>query len=359
MKQTSNRKQSVSYIYYFFLGAYIAVEPFFLKLFFKTYLPDLNYPFLTIPISVVLCWIGYQKLFATFGDLTIKQILVAIAQELASLLSPKFRKKALSRCQICFRVLTDLPQSLYSQEEMVHVHSKKAFKYFSLIGIFVSLLFGCVCYLFLVNLPQWGLLETSLTTLFYLFCIGITSIALTGLPKVIQAAKLLRNARKSELDLNALLKMLRKGLEGWQFRKRIVFPSDNIKQNRDIDVVATSPDGNYFVIELKSHIGKVTWNSEFKQLWQQRTKASRPLPLEDFFDDLNKQAKLLHKSWNLSKSPDRVLIFWRAKVDIGSKKRLQRGVKISEKSQIVKDLEKRNRKLVEKKQNTLLLKRNN
>ena len=226
MRRTSNNKQSVSYIYYFFLGAYIAVEPFFLKLFFKTYLPDFNHPFLTTPISVVFCWIGYQKLFATFGDLTIKQIFVAIAQELASLLSPKFRKKALSHCQICFRVLTDLPQSLYSQEEMVHVHSKKAFKYFSLIGILVSLLVGCVYYLFLVNLPQWGLLETSLTTLFYLFCIGITSIALTNLPKVIDAAKQLRNGRKSESDLNALLKLLRKELKGWQFEHRVVLPSD-------------------------------------------------------------------------------------------------------------------------------------
>ena len=63
-----------------------------------------------------------------------------------------------------------------------------------------------------------GITETSLTTLFYLFCIGITSIALTGLPKVIHAAKQLRNGRKSESDLNALLELLRKELKGWQFK---------------------------------------------------------------------------------------------------------------------------------------------
>ena len=263
-------------------------------------------------------------------------------------------------CQMCCGVLLNLLQSPYSQEPMVHIRSKKAFKYFGLISIFVSLLFVCVCYLFLINLPRWGLLETSFTTFFYLFSICLTSIALTSLPEAINAAKLLRNAKRSESDLNALLKMLRKELEGWQFKSRVVLPSDDVKRNRDIDVVAISPDGNYFVIELKSHIGKVTWNSELKKLCQQRKKDPEPLPLkQDCFNQVNKQAKLLHNSWNLSQSPDRVVIFWRAKVNISSKKRLQRGVKISEKSRIVKDLEKQNRKLAEKKQNALLLKRNN
>ena len=40
MGHNSNQKQPVSYLYYLFLGFYIAVEPFFLKLFFTTYLPE-------------------------------------------------------------------------------------------------------------------------------------------------------------------------------------------------------------------------------------------------------------------------------------------------------------------------------
>ena len=84
-------------------------------------------------------------------------------------------------------------------------------------------------------------------------------------------------------------------------------------------------------------------------LYQQREKDPEPLPFnEDLLNNVNKQAKLLYKYRELSQFPDRVLIFWRAKVNIVPKKRLKRGVKISEKSRIVKDLEKRNRKLVEK-----------
>ena len=349
MSQINNQKQSVSYLYYLFLSAYIAAEPFFLKLFFATYLPDLYYPVLTVPISIVLGLIGFLKFQKTSGGLTVKQTIVAIAQVYANLLNPKFWKKVLSHCQICCRVLLDLLKGLYSQEPMVHVRSKKAFKYYGSISIFISLLFIFYGRLFLINLPRWGLFETSFTTFFYLFLTCLISIALTNLPKVIHAAKQLRNATKSESDLNALLKMLRKELKGWQFKSRVVLPSADSQVKGDIDVIAISPDDNYFVIELKSHEGKVIWNSELKKLCQQLEKAPEPRPFkEDFLNNVNKQAKLLCNSRGLSQFPDRVLIFWRARVNIDPKKRLKRGVKISEKSRIVKDLEKRNRKLVEK-----------
>ena len=359
MTRPNNRQPSVSYLYYFFLGLCLTAEPFFLKQFFAIYFPDFYYRALTVPISVVVGIVGFLKLKEVNGDTTIGQTVAAICQTYANLLNPEFWKKVLSYCPLC-RVLPDLLMSPFSQEPAVHVRSKKAFKYFGWTGVFFSLLFVCVCYLFLINLPRWGLFETSLTTLFYLFWICLTGIVLVDLPKAIDAAKQLRNAKRSESDLNALLKLLRKELKGWQFKKRVVLPCADSPEKGDIDVVAISPDENHFVIELKSHIGKVTWNSELRKLCQQQKKDPEPSPLKrDFFDDVNKQAKLLRNAWNLPQFPNRVLIFWRAEVEIGSKKRLQRGVKISEKSRIVEDLEKRNRKLAEKKQNALLLKRNN
>lgn len=352
MRQTSNQKQSASFMYYFFLGAYLAVEPFFLKLFFKTYLPDLYYPVLTVPISVILSLVGFQKFRKTFGGLTIKQTLVVIVQVYIYLFSSKFRKQVLSYSQFHLRVLLDLLLGLSSQEQTVHVRSKKAVKYYIPIDIFASVSLICIGYLFLVNLSQWGLFETSFTISFYLFIICLLTVALTSLPQTINAAKMLRNARRSESDLDALLKLLRKELKGWHFKYRVVLPSADSKNEGDIDVIAISPDKNNFIIELKSHIGKIIWNSELKKLCQQLGKDPEPKPFKrDFFNDLNKQAKLLRNAWDLSQSPNKVLIFWRAEVRISSKKRLQRGVKISEKSRIVKDLEKRNRKLVEKKQN--------
>jgi hypothetical protein len=228
---------------------------------------------------------------------------------------------------------------------MFHVHSKKAFEYFSLVLIFATSCLAYVVYLFWDNLPRYGLLDTSLTTFFYLFSICLTGIA--GFIKVVNTAKQVKNAKESDSDLEALLRMLRKELEDWQFEFRLVLPSIDSKAKRDIDVVAISPDNNYFVIELKSHIGKVTWNSEIKKLCQQRTNDPEPLPFEqDFFDQVNKQAKLLCNFRKLSQYPDRILVFWRARVNINPKKRLIRGVKISDPSRLVKELQKRNTKLV-------------
>ena len=234
----------------------------------------------------------------------------------------------------------------HSQEPAVHKHLKKARNYFCPISIFISSLLTYIFYLFLTNLSRWGLFETSFITFFYLFSIGLTGIALANLPIVINTTKQLRNAKKSESDLEALLKMLREELEDWQFKSRVVLPSDNSKVKRDIDVVAISPDNNYFVIELKSHEGKVTWNSQLKKLYQQLENAPEPLPFEqDFFNQVNKQAKLLCNFYKLSQFPDRFLIFWRATVCISTKKRLQRGVQITEPSRIVKLLLKRNSNL--------------
>lgn len=349
MRQTSNRQQSVSYLYYFFLSGYIAAEPFFLKQLFATYLPDFYYRALTVPISAVLMIVGLQKLQKANGDSTIKQTVVTVYQTYANLLDAEFRRSVLSRHTIDFEALFDSLKTFHSPEPAVHKHSKEARKHLYKISIFITVFFSGVFFLFVVNLSRWGLFETSFTSSYYLFLIYLTSISY--LPIVMKSTKQLRNAKRSEADLEALLKMLRKELKGWQIKPREILPSVNsVSKNRDIDVVAISPDNNYFVIELKSHIGKISWNSELKKFCQQKDRDPEPVPLkEDFLDQVNKQAKLLCNFWKLSQSPSRVLVFWRARVAISPKKRLKRGVKISEPSRLIKDLIKHNKKLAEKK----------
>jgi Nuclease-related domain len=345
MPQTNNQKQSVSYLYYFLFGGYLAAEPFFLKQFFAIYLPDFYYRQLTVPISILIGLIGLQKFKQVTNESLIRQTTVIIRQAYVNFLDPKFRTLITSRFQFHCQILFSLFKIQHSQEPMFHVHSKKAFEYFSLVLIFATSCLAYVVYLFWDNLPRYGLLDTSLTTFFCLFSICLTGIA--GFIKVVNTAKQVKNAKESDSDLEALLRMLRKELEDWQFEFRLVLPSIDSKPKRDIDVVAISPDNNYFVIELKSHIGKVTWNSEIKKLCQQRTNDPEPLPFEqDFFDQVNKQAKLLCNFRKLSQYPDRILVFWRARVNINPKKRLIRGVKISDPSRLVKELQKRNTKLV-------------
>lgn len=351
MKQISNRQQSISPLYYFFLSGYILAKPFFLRLFFATYLPNFYYPVLTTSISVVLLLVGLKKSQKTSGDLTLKQVIVAVAQGYANLLNPKLRKRVLSHCQICCRVLLDLLTSPYSQEPTVRVHSKIALKFYGSIGIYISLLLIGIYHLFWINLPRWGLFETIFTTFFYLFWICLTTIALTGLPKAIDAAKQLRNARRSESDLNALLKLLRKELKGWQFEARVVLPSDNPKAKGDIDVIAISPDDNYFVIELKSHIGEVLWNSETNTIYRRFDSDSEAKPFKegDLLGKMWGQARRLEKHKNLSRLPERILVFWRAWVRIPENDRIKQGVLISSKKRLVRDLKKRDRQLAKRK----------
>jgi hypothetical protein len=347
MPQTNNPKQSVSYLYYFLFGGYLAAEPFFLKHFFAIYLPDFYYRVLTLPVSVLLGLIGLQKFKQVTNESLVEQITVMIRQAYVNFLDPKFRTLITSRFQFNCRVLFSLFKIQHSQEPMVYVHSKKAFGYLCCLLIFITSCLSYVVYLFVYYLPRNGLLDTSLTTSFYLFSICLTGIG--GLIGVVNTAKQVKNAKGSDSDLEALLKMLRKELEDWQFEYRLLLPSIDSKAKRDIDVVAISPDKNYFVIELKSHIGKVTWNPETKKLCQQRTNDPEPRPFEqDFFDQVNKQAKLLCNFWKLSQYPDRILVFWRARVSINPKKCLIRGVKISVPSRLVKELQKRNNRLVKK-----------
>ncbi|MEL7078135.1 MAG: hypothetical protein AAFY50_09880 [Cyanobacteria bacterium J06648_1] len=352
MKQISNRKQSVSYLYYFLVGLSLVAEPFFLKLIFATYLPGFYYSALTTPIGVVLAVVGLQKLQKANGNTTIRQTIAAIRQDYANLLDPEFRKIVLSRYEIDFKTLFNSLKSIHSQEPAVHKHSKKAREHFYIFSIFATVFFSCTFCLFVVNLSRWGWFETGFTSTFYLFLICLTGIAY--LPAVISSTKQLKNAKISEADLKELLKMLREELRDWQFESRKVFPTANLTAkgnniDRDIDVLGISPDDNYFIIDLKSHIGDVFWISRVKNLRRQFGRNTESIPFEkDFFNQLHGGAKRVQDFYKLSREPDKILLFWRAMVKINKSNRIKRGVLISNKEMLVRDLKKRDLQLAKR-----------
>lgn len=158
--------------------------------------------------------------------------------------------------------------------------------------------------------------------------------------------------------------------EGWQFKYRVILPekkngfqwkkcnfksltsrlSNKQKKQRDIDVFAISPDGCNFVIDLKSHVGEVVWNSEQNTIYHRLVGESKPVSFKggDLLDKIHAQAKRLKENKKLSRSPERILVFWQAWVRIPENDRIKRGVLISDKSRLVRDLKKRNRQLVRK-----------
>ncbi|WP_019505562.1 nuclease-related domain-containing protein [Pleurocapsa sp. PCC 7319] len=124
------------------------------------------------------------------------------------------------------------------------------------------------------------------------------------------------------------------------------------KKLRDIDIVATSPENNCFVIELKSHFGNVKWNSKFKQLRRQLGKNPKYAPFrKNLINQVKTQADKLKKHRNLTQMPDKILLFSQAriKLDRARGKRLKSKVIISYPSQLVNDLKGRNQELIEKK----------
>jgi hypothetical protein len=84
-----------------------------------------------------------------------------------------------------------------------------------------------------------------------------------------------------------------------------------------------------------------------KKLCRQLKRDPEPVPFKkDFFKQISRQAAILYNSRKLSRFPDRILLFWQAWVKIDPKHRLINKVKISEPSRLIKELEKRNSKLV-------------
>ena len=130
---------------------------------------------------------------------------------------------------------------------------------------------------------------------------------------------------------------MRSKLEDWHFEGRVVLNSNLKTKKGDIDVVAISPDSIDFLIELKSHVGDVFWNSKSKELRRQFGKNLEPV--------LHGQAKTFIKSNKRQNKPQKILLFWRATVKINTNDRLKRGVLISNKKLIIDDLRERNNDL--------------
>ena len=293
--------------------------------------------------------VGFQKLKKANGDNTIGQTVATICKTYANLLDPEFRKILFSRYKIDFETLFNSLKSIDSQEPAVHKHSKETRKHFNKVSIFGTVFFACIFYLFVVNLSRWGLFETGFTSFFYLFMICLTIIAY--LPTVMNSIKQLKNAKTSEADLKVLVKMLRKELRDWQFEPRKIFSTADSTTNgndidRDIDVLGISPDNNYFVIDLKSHIGDVFWISKIKNLRRQFGRNLESVPFDkDFFNQLHGAARRAKKYYKLSREPEKILLFWRATVKINKNNRVKRGVLISNKEMLVRDLIDRNNDL--------------
>lgn len=345
MKQISNKKNSLSYVYYWMLGYILALEPFFLVRLFNTYLPNFYYRWLTLPISIVLGIVAFQKMRAVFPLPNISQVYRAICQVPKILLKPKFWKNVLKSSKIISRDLINSFRKSNSKEPMVQIHQEEAFKATRLAIISSILAFTSLCYLFVTNLSDFGLFETSLKILGYLFLYFIFVLLCIKLVSISTIKQ--NNGKNSEQDLVELLCLLRSELEDWDFDDRILLELEGKKGRGDIDIMAISPEGNYFIIELKSHKGIVRWNSTLEELCHKLKQDTEFSPFkEDFFAQVKGQGKRLQDFRELSRFPDLIIVFWRAEVKIDPKKNLIKKVKIVDRSRLIRELKKRNNRLV-------------
>ena len=344
MKQISNKKNSLSYLYYWIFGYILALEPFFLVRLFNTYLPNFYYRWLTLPISIVLGIVAFQKMRAVFPLPNKSQVYKAICQVPKILLKPKFWKNVLKSSKRFSRDAINSFKISNSKEPTVEIYRKKSRRTIFLAVIYSILVIPILLYLFVTNLSDFGLLETSLTILgyFYIYLLFIL-LCIKGV-SVLTIKQ--NNGRKSANDLEALLCLLRSELEDWNFDRRIPLPLEGKKRLVDIDIMAISPEGSYFIIDLKSHIGDVFWHSKSKELRRQYGKNPESEPFEkDFFDQLNAQARRLKTFYELQDKPQKILLFWRATVKINKKDLVKRGVLISSKERLINDLIERNNDL--------------
>ena len=344
MKQISNKKNSLSYLYYWIFGYILALEPFFLVRLFNTYLPNFYYRWLTLPISIVLGIVAFQKMRAVFPLPNKSQVYKAICQVPKILLKPKFWKNVLKSSKRFSINLINSFKSSNSKEPTVEMHRKESLITIRLAVIYSILVIPILLYLFVTNLSDFGLLETSQTILGHFFIYLLFIWACIKGVSVLTIKQ--NNGRKSANDLEALLCLLRSELEDWNFDRRIPLPLEGKKRLVDIDIMAISPEGSYFIIDLKSHIGDVFWHSKSKELRRQYGKNPESEPFEkDFFDQLNAQARRLKTFYELQDKPQKILLFWRATVKINKKDLVKRGVLISSKERLINDLIERNNDL--------------
>jgi hypothetical protein len=408
MKQTNNQKSLQLYFSFVMLGGYFAAEPIFLKLFFQTYLPDFYYRSLTVPLSGVLDiaaiqqWRLYRGYYPITGTIILQQLksksftqqciagISAIRQAVLStrqafiFLGLNFWEGIKFQYQFFGKVLVSIlnwkrkllttrhqrtNRNSYSKkiatEPMALVWQIISYGCFLFAQLFHLLLLIYIPILFWQNIPRWGWFDTTLICAWEAFLIFLLSFFCgQGLMNVTKLQQLANQSGEDLLELSESLQSLE--AEGWQFKYRVILPenkngfqwkkcnfksltsrlSNILKKQRDIDVFATSPDDCNFVIDLKSHVGDVFWNSKSKELRRQYGKNLESKPFEkDIFDQINGQARRLKTFNKLSRKPERILLFWRATVKINKNDRVKRGVLISNKESLIDDLRKRNNDL--------------
>lgn len=346
MKQISNKKKSLSYLYYLLFGYILALEPFFMVRLFNTYLPNFYYRGLTLPISIVLGIVSFQKMRAAVPLPNISQVYRAICQVPKILLKPEFWKNILKSSKRFSRDVINSFKISNSKEPTVEIYRKKSLRTIFLAVIYSILVIPILLYLFVTNLSDFGLLETSQTILGHFFIYLLFIWACIKGVSVLTIKQ--NNGRKSANDLEAVLCHLRSELEDWHFENRTLL--DKLEREKgDIDIIAISPEGNYFIVELKSHEGIVRWDSTLEKLCHKLKKDQEFKPFkEDFFAQVKGQGQQLRDFRKLPRFPDLIIVFWRAEVKINPQKNLIKKVKIVDRSRLIRELKKRNNRLVKK-----------
>lgn len=365
MNQITIQKKLGSSISYFFLGFYLTAEPFLLKLFFEIYFPDFCYRVLTLPISIVVGIAGFKNLQDATGNNDISKSILAVQTEIAKWRNSQFRKRILSRYKLKREDILCVFKGLSSEESAARKHSTTVIICLCLTTICIYLLIFHLPDLFKINLLYWGLYEASVTISGY--GIMLVIFIISSYPLVVNEIIQIKNALESEADLKKIVKMLREELKSWRIEYRVVLPDKSnlsqqkkynlsfisrlFKHTKDIDIVATSPENYCCVIELKSHVGKVKWDSKFKQLCRQLGRNPEYIPFKkDPIDQVKTQADKLKKHRNLTQMPDKILLFSQAtiKLDRARSKRLKSQVVISYPLQLINDLKERNQEQIKR-----------
>ena len=414
MRQINKKRSLQLCVRYFLLCGFLVAEPIFLKLLFQIYLPDFCYRLLTVPLSAIFGiasikqWRIYQSSCSPAGKIkpqqlsfkniiqqpvasisTIRQAVLSFCQ-VYKYMGEEFWKGVKFRYQLWSKVLVSVfswkpvspklePQLPYQNpdhnkkiatEPMALVWRNRSYRYCLWAELYQLLLIIYIPVSFWQNIPRWGLYDTSLTFIWEALLIFLC-ICQFNVP-TINATKRQQLANQSGEDLLKLSETLHSlRIEGWQFEYRVIlsqtknssrwqkFGLESLfsrllhlqKRQQDIDVLAISPDGYYFIIELKSHVGEVLWDSDKQALYRRQGKDKNPLPFKEgnLLSKIQAQAKRLKKQKNLSQLPERILVFWQARVRIPENDRIKRGVLISNQSRLIRDLIKRNNQLVKKK----------
>ena len=368
MEQTHNKRSLQLYFVYLMLGGYLVAETTFLKLFCQAYLPDFHYRFLTVPLSIVfgIAAIRQRRLYRGYIPITFSVIFSKFSIDVPAIrpafiyicqackhLAIKFYQGEKLRYQLWRKVLVfiftpqqELLRIRYSQVNVKNSYSQniateptakvwrnKIYLYCFLAELSKLSLIIIIPWLFWQNVSLWGWFDTSLTFAWEAF-LSFVYIYLCNIciMNAIKRQQLAEQSGEDLLELSNIIQSLE--TEGWQFKYRFILSKPK-KNNRwkkyslkslisrlptsssklqDIDVLAISPNGCNFVIDLKSHIGEVLWDSKTNTIYRQFGSNPKPLPFKEgnILGKMRGQARELKEQENLSQLPERILVFWRA-----------------------------------------------